>query len=247
MTLLRFYLDLCKEPVERPWEGRGYLLIDEAQDVTRMQAALIREFAKRRGFAIRVYGDPNQQISHEYDAPLFSDLAPQDMTVLEGTPGYKRVPRQIAELAWGLDPSMPHWESWANLDEPGEIRPFERPIYPVFKGISMSESRARTRTCSMASPKSQIALSPRAACNAGWDLERNPVFCTIHAAKGWEAETVTVQRWQPGRHQARIRRGEITAIRQLFTALTRCKRTLYIHQEMLELCKLRSTELASSA
>lgn len=248
MTLLRYWKSLRTELDSTPLLSffRGVILIDEAQDVTPLQSAVLREIARKLGFAIRVYGDPHQQISNDYDAPLFAEVADDDLTILPGHPKYKRVPWRIAQLAWSLDPSMPHWSEWANMDCEGEIRVFDKSVYPVQCGMSLSESRARTRTCAKETRKHQYTLDPKVAHKYGWDLGRSPLFCCIHGAKGWESDVVICQRWLPN-HRAKVRRGEQVARNQLFTILTRCKKTLYIHREMLELCNLSSTALARSA
>lgn len=248
MTLLRYWQVLRKELDSRPIAPylRGCIFVDEGQDITPLQTAVLLEVARRYGYAVRVYGDPNQQISHDYEAPLFAGVADEDLTILPGNPAFKRVPWKIAELAWSLDPTMPHWSGWANMEVEGDIRVFDKPIYPVVAGMSLSESRARTRTSAKKTRKHLYTLDPRVAHDHGWDLARNPLFCCIHGAKGWESDVVVCQRWLPN-HQAKVRRGEKVALRQLFTILTRCKKTLYIHREMLALCNSELTGLARSA
>lgn len=248
MTLLRFWASPERKNVDLRENFRiaGYLFVDEAQDLTPLQADLLLWFARRNRLAVRVYGDPNQQINYDYEAPLFAFARQEEVTILEGHPDYKRVPLEIARAAHTFRPNAPPPEAWANLQTRGVIRPYGDRTYPVSQGYSLSLSRSGVARASEACPRQQFAVSPLAAREAGWDPGKKPIFSTIHGAKGWEAPTVTIQPLKPS-YMRKLRDGDPVMSRLMFTAMTRAQETLYLPASIYELCMSRLTALARSA
>lgn len=248
MTLLRYWADLDHRELDLREGSRqaGFIFVDEAQDMTPLQAYLLLRFAKEHLLAVRVYGDPHQQINYDYPAPLFEFAQPEETTILEGEPAFKRVPIGIARVAHALLPDAPPPEVWANLNKEGAIRSFSDRIYPVSRGYSLSISRAGVLRAVEHCPRQRFAATPQAARKAGWCPSEQPVFCTIHAAKGWEAPSVTIQPLKPA-YMRKLREGDPVMRKLLFTAITRAQDIVYLPTPIYNLCMSLSTDSALSA
>jgi AAA domain-containing protein len=204
------------------------LFVDEAQDVSVLQARVITALCQPDGL-IRAYGDPFQAILTqglgEEEPPLFAWA--DETETLKG--GY-RLPLCIAQLAqsvmngWGCPPA----EDWADLEKPGDILMY----YGGAKhrqGFCITHSRATAATLAKACPV-RFLLYPQVGKELGLDLSRTPLFGAPAMVKGHESPAVYLHKFAP-RFMRAYDEGCPHVRKQVFVALTRAEERLVLHPE----------------
>lgn len=218
-------------------EYRPWIFVDEFQDFTPLQAAALIRYADINGAVVRLYGDPNQAMATNRRLPKLLEIAEKcgKVTPIFGSPGFRRCPYPIAEVAHKILPDVcPVPELWANNGSKGRVVTVTCPNSEkirVARGFSIGESRWAVATSIKFAATHQYVFSPEGLPEGETDI---PVFATAFGVKGYEADVVTIQRWKP-KHMEAYRRGEPEARRRMFVAVSRSKGTLVIHREMLDM------------
>ena len=231
---------------EKGWDShmrldrRPWIFVDEGQDFTWLQTCALLRWAKLSSAVVRVYGDPNQAMGTKKQTPPLFELAQAAgmTTPILGDPDWRRCPYPFAELAYKVLPrTVPPPEQWSSPNKVGIIESFSCPRSrkrPVSKGISISVSRYECATAIKYAQADKVAVSPKAWKGKSELQDSVPVFSTSYGAKGYESDIVTIQRWSP-KHMGFYREGCPRYRRQLFVAITRAKKVLFIHEDMLEM------------
>jgi uncharacterized protein (TIGR00375 family) len=128
--LLEFWLDKLKEGSFRPpWT---HILVDEVQDLTPLQLAIVKALVDRDGAALFAIGDPDQSIYGFRGAAggVAADMlaAWPDLAVAPLAENYRST-QPLLDLAGGLFPGRPPLVSRVSRDAPAasEIQLFEAP------------------------------------------------------------------------------------------------------------------------
>jgi len=131
--LLEFWLEKLREGSYRPpWT---HILVDEVQDFTPLQLAIVKALAGREGVALFAIGDPDQSIygfrgATGHVQADFSTLWP-DLQVIGLTENYRSA-QSILNLAGGLFQGRPPLVSRVRRTDPafGDIQLFQAPTAP---------------------------------------------------------------------------------------------------------------------
>jgi len=128
--LLEFWLEkLREESFVPPWQ---HVLVDEIQDFTPLQLALVKALIARDGTVLWAIGDPDQSIYGFRGATgnVETELraSTPDLRVVGLSENYRSA-QPILDLAGGLFPDKPHLVSTVRRDDPGfgEIQLFQAP------------------------------------------------------------------------------------------------------------------------